>query len=268
MKRILTSLFGVSLILFACSSPTQVRRSSVGQPCLHTGFGLGAADINTLAAIKGFGFQVSRIDAQRISIQDTLAQIDDHLAVGLTPLVIIRDAEQLEQLPPGYYELRNEPDLEGPPPSEYSLLMHAAAAVAERRGQILYVGVVSNLNDRGLGYLNALRPFPNDVRVSVHRYGDGSFDSPHSGFDNRDSELRWLRAAIGDLRFAVTEFGYPDEDMSPTEATRRIRVEFEFWAGKADFACLYQLNDGPRSNEHFGIRDVHGDWKPQAYVLR
>ncbi len=104
--------------------------------------------------------------------------------------------------------------------------------------------------------------------MSVHRYGDGSFDDPHSGFANRDREVHWLRAAIGDRPFSVTEFGYPDGDMSEEEAARRIRVEFEFWAGKADFACLYQLNDGRGTHEQFGIRRLDGSWKPSAYVLR
>jgi hypothetical protein len=261
----------VAVIILACSLPTQVQRISTAPGCLQAGFNAPVGG-GTLTELKNLGWQVIRLDVQQTDSDTANYMVYEVMIAQLRPLVIVRDAAQIRAMgvPDIDYELRNEPDLEGPSPADYRQLMIAAARATQDIGARLYVGAVSNLNDRGFAYLHAIRPFPEGVRVSVHRYGDGTFDDPHSGFANRENEVRWLQAAIGDLPFAVTEFGYPDGDMSEEEAARRIRVEFEFWAGKADFACLYQLNDGPRNFaiDKFGIRRIDGSWKPSAYVLR
>ena len=55
---------------------------------------------------------------------------------GLRPLVIIDRPEHLPWLPEGLdYKLRNEPDLNGPPPPAYAELVLKAAEIARRRRQ-------------------------------------------------------------------------------------------------------------------------------------
>lgn len=239
------------------------------KPCIQVGFDAGVLK-EDLELVKDLGFQVVRHDVQRLNRDQILHIINITKDSGLEPLLIVWNADQLRELPSNLmYELRNEPDLEGPDPSSYRALMLEAAEVARMRDQILYVGVVSNLNDRGFDYLKAIRPFPENVRVSIHRYGDGTFENPHKGFESRHSEVKWLRETIGNRAFGVSEFGYPTEGLGESKQAYQTQQEFEFWHGKADFACLYQLNDGPLKSETFGIRRYPDkSLKPNSQVVK
>ncbi len=239
------------------------------KPCIQAGFRAGVPK-SDLDQIKDLGFKVVRMDVQGMDTASIRRIINEVHDANLEGLYIIYEPAQLRELPEGLmYELRNEPDLEGPPPADYRPLMFEAAEVARLRNQVLYVGVVSNLNDRGFNYLKALLPFPDNVKVSVHRYGDGTFENAHRGFDSRHSEVKWLRDVIGQRSFAVTEFGYPSDDLGEAKQAYRTQQEFEFWNSKADFTCLYQLNDGPLKNETFGIRRYPDkSLKPNAHILK
>jgi hypothetical protein len=243
----------------------------------HFGALVGA---DTLTALRAFGFEIVRIDAQTSDIDTTLAMIEEAQAAGLRPLVIISQPEHLYRLPEGLnYELRNEPDLNGLPPSAYAALVLKAAEIARRRRQQLWIGAVSNLNERGFNYLRDIGPLPDDVGVSVHRYGDGTFEHAHDGFATRESEVAQLRALIGNRPFGVSEFGYPTNregwgpfasQITPDQAATLIGSEIAFWARVgASWSVIFQLNDGPteRRENRYGIRAFDGTWKPAARVL-
>jgi hypothetical protein len=236
--------------------------------------------IDTLNALKSFGFTIARIDAQASDIRTTLAMIAEAQAAGLRPLVIVRDGDQLERLPDGIdAELKNEPDLNGPAPEMYARLVWEAIEIARRGRQTLWIGAIGNLNRRGLEYLKSLGQLPADVGVTVHRYGDGTFQDPHEGFQSRDAEVAALRAIIGDRPFGVSEFGYPKHrygwgpfrrQITPEQAAVLLRQEIAFWALKgASWSVIYQLNDGPTDTreDRYGIRAFDGTWRPAAQVL-
>ncbi len=273
MKKLVILL---TLLLASCNLPTSPTPTDVPHnpqnivtPCLQTSFG-DRVDPSILRMVGQFGFEVARLDLQRVDRDSAILQIQDHLSVGLTPLATIRDGNQIRQIGlPVWYELRNEPDLEGPTPEEYRILVEDAVEANREVGGRLFIGVVSNLNDRGFDYLKAIRPFPAGVDISVHRYGDGTFEHPHKGFSSRNAEVKWLKETIGPRKFAVTEFGYPTSDMSEEEQAKKIRQELEFWYQKAEFACIYQINDGPGNtrSHRYGIRRSDGSWKPSANVV-
>lgn len=273
-----TIILGLSVILLtACRSfnPAAPTPGSEGSPLVHTkpciqaGFRAGVSQ-EDLNQIKDLGFKVVRMDVQGLDGPSTNRIINEVQGSGLEGLYVVTNADQLRDLPSGLmYELRNEPDLEGPAPSEYRVLMFEAAEVARMKDQILYVGVVSNLNDRGFDYLKALLPFPDNVKVSIHRYGDGTFTNPHRGFDSRHSEVKWLKDVIGARTFGVSEFGYPTDDLGESTQAYRTQQEFEFWNTKSDFTCLYQLNDGPLKNETYGIRRYPDkSLKPNSQIIK
>jgi hypothetical protein len=72
----------------------------------------------------------------------------------------------------------------------------------------------------------------------------------------------------------VSEFGYHSafergltSPLSDEEVARCVIYEWEFWAAAgADFAVLYQLNDGPTTTalDRYGIRRLDGTLKPVA----
>ncbi len=275
MRRLLLTLAILSLIACKSFNPVGPTPSDGVEPafvqtraCLQVGFG-AYVDKNDLNLAKDLGFEVVRHDVQNVSPSEVMKIISDTRNAGLEPLLIITDGNQLRELPSEVmYELKNEPDLEFPNATHYHEIMVEAAEVAKERNQILYVGVISNLNDRGFDYLKAIRPFPENVRISVHRYGDGTFTNPHRGFDSRYSEVKWLRETIGDKQFGVSEFGYPTNGLGESDQAYRTQQEFEFWHGKSDFTCLYQINDGKAENESYGIRRIDGSLKPNAQVIR
>lgn len=231
----------------------------------------GPAGSHPLEVLKSLGFKIARIDAQKSSILETLAMIQEAQQAGLRPLVIVRGPLQLAQLPPDLdYELLNEPDVQGMGPEEYGSLVRVASLTALENHQTLWVGSISNLNVSGLAYLKALGALPDNVKVSVHRYGHGDFLSPHTGFQTRGEEVGALKAIIGTREWAVTEFGYSDTLASPEQNAIYITQELNFWEQVgARFAIIYQLNDGPSKaqGDHYGLRFFDGTWKPSSKVL-
>lgn len=266
MKQLL--VLALLVLLVACRSglgPTPVP-SPTPQPSqplvggIQTHFD-SPADPQILQDLRRLGFQVARLDIQRTDLPTALGMIEQTKVAGLLPLVIVRDAGQMLQLPADIdFELRNEPDIEGPSAQTYRGLMHDMARVAN--GRRIWVGAVSNFHDRGFKYLRELGPIPDNLGVSIHNYGDGQF---------APTEQRYAKfiSIIGQRPFIITEFGYPTADMSEEESATKIKREFEWWAlHGARYSILYQLNDGPNKNqESYGIRRLDGSWKPSAFIF-
>lgn len=261
MKRTLVAL--VLGILLACVPlPPPVVDPQPPQPLVggvQTHFD-APIDERVLADLKRLGFQVARLDVQRCDLRTALFMIQQTKDAGLLPLAIVRDAGQMYTLPADIdFELRNEPDLEGPDPQTYRGLMLDMARVAD--GRRIWVGVVSNFNERGFKYLQAIGDIPENLGVSIHNYGDGEF---------APTERKYAQfiGIIGQRPFIITEFGYPTYDIPEEESAALIKREFEWWAAHgARYSIVYQLNDGVKKSERYGLRRLDGSWKPSAFVL-
>ena len=244
----------------------------------------------TLLAIKDLGFDGIRIDLGQLNDQTKIRElIDPVLEAGLWPLIIFSNTKQLVYIPDGLnVELLNEPDLSGPGPRTYLQLLDQVSSIAVRRSQQLWAGVISNLNQRGFTYLEALQPanWPAYVNVSIHHYPVKPWDprQPHNGYQSRYHEYLKLKSIIGNRPYGVSEFGYhtaPERlykwlpkkwscnkrSITDEQALDNLRYEWAYWTiHGAQFACLYQLNDGPTNTtlDRYGIRDIYGGWKPQS----
>lgn len=243
---------------------------------LHAGFGafLGA---ETLAEIRAHGFTIVRIDCQDVDQALTAQLAQEVIDAGLQPLVIIRRVEQLSVLPVGALaEAGNEPDIAkfGWTKRRYRDFAIAAAREALARQIRLYVGVVSNLNDRGFEWLEELpwETWPAEICGSVHRYPEGSDPrTPHKGCKSREHEIAKLRAIVGQRPLAITETGYHDAVISEADVAAHMVYERQlFDRAGFDFVVAYQLNDGPPDSKdgleaHFGARRFGShEWKPWA----
>ncbi len=236
----------------------------------HFGDPIGPELCGDLRALR---FTWARIDAQNSSQQTMLAMIDESTQAGLTPLVIVADEARLAALPSGIdAEWTNEPDGDIAP-AAYRVGLDGACQVAQARGIRLWAPAISNLDHDSLAWLNAVRDagggWPAELHgISVHRYGDGTFETPHTGFSSRTAEVNWLKAACAGLPYLVSEFGYPTVDgLTEAQQAERITQEWHFWAEEgAEVAILFQVNDGPdNTREHrYGIRRFDGSWKPSA----
>ncbi len=147
--------------------------------------------------------------------------------------------------------------------------------VAKERGVRLYIGAVSNLNDRGFSFLRDLPwpAYPREVCCSVHRYPDGHSPlNPQRGSRSRDEEIQKVREIVGDRPIALTEMGYHN---APGGWTEQESAENEAWERRFgdrhgfDFVVKFQLNDGPdpsntSTEAHYGARRADGTWKPAA----
>lgn len=249
---------------------------------LQVGFGelIGAA---LLADLRARGCQVIRLDAQTSpSLEHTTALVNEVTDAGLQPCTIIRDAAHLSAIPDGQLvEFGNEPDLGAqfgwPDASEYIRLAREAAEVDEGRHQ-LFLGVVSNLNERGFSFLEAMDwpTIPLYVGCAFHRYPDGDDPQPavpsrerrFRGPDHRDREVAELRRIVGNRPLALTEVGYHTA-RSLTEQQQAANMAWEraFWQRHGIDAVAYQINSGPDPREvqhQYGFRRVDGTWRPVA----
>ena len=172
--------------------------------------------VDVCREIRAHGYDGVRCDVQHVppAHDDLIVQVrDEAVAAGLRVLLIVSDGRVIEHLGPSVdYELRNEPDLEGPTAETYRRLMRDTAQVALDRHATLYVGAISNLTARGLEYLRDLQPdldaLPDAVRVSIHWYPHRLDPRrAHPGFRTRLDEVRALEQVIGARRWAVTETG-------------------------------------------------------------
>ena len=202
-----------------------------------------------------------------------LRMIEDAIACDLKPLPIVYDLERLSAIPPGHMgEFGNE--LDGDIlPSTYRAQLDQACALAIEVRVSLWAPALSNLDRDSLRWLEAVRGagWPIGLHgISVHRYGDGTFEHPHDGFDSREAEVEALLRLCDGLPFIVTEFGYPTGpgNLTDEQQAERIGQEWAFWRAYTDRPFLYQLNDGPNPDEGYGIRRYPtdpSDWKPAAY---
>lgn len=252
----------------------------------------------TCAQLKAFGWDGVRVDVQRAPEPVALRCANEALDAGLAACVVVADERQVALLrgcaPPDRlsFELRNEPDIEGPSPLDYAHLMQRAAAEAGVTGHRLYVGALSNPHGRGRDYWRRIeswvRDAPPHVGVSWHRYGAGTWQGeygetwarPHEGFATRDEELWWVHGTAGGRPLAITECGWSTAPRcwgwwifkrcrrySEADVWANLAAEISHWArADADFVTLYQLNDGPDDTRlnRYGIRRADGSWKPLA----
>jgi hypothetical protein len=217
--------------------------------------------------------QVVRIDAQTCARETFDAMQHETDAAGLQPITIVNDVDRLAWFARGaWVEWTNEPDGDIPPDA-YRADLDRACDAARALGLVLWAPALSNLDGDSLLWLNLVRDagqgWPDGLAgISVHRYGDGTFETPHPGFSSREAEVRWLKTACAGLPFIVTEFGYPTIDgLTEQQQAERISQEWQFWTEQgADAAFVFQLNDGPTGHRehHYGIRRFDGTWKPSA----
>ena len=172
--------------------------------------GLQIFDTLHLDEIVARKFDMVRIDCQHETPEVIHALVREITETGLEPVVILREAAQLAAVPAGLrVEPRNEPDLEGPEAGAYADLCYQFIEVDEGQHQ-LFVGVVSNLNDRGFKYLKQL-PWHDEawarVGCSFHRYPDRTPEQSHmydftlkypfKKYWTRDMEIEELRRIVG-----------------------------------------------------------------------
>ena len=254
---------------------------------MQTGLGThfnARIDRASLDDVAGFGFTWARLDAQTADVATLCQMIYDTLAAGLEPLTIVFDLERLAAAPAGHwYEWGNE--LDGDlRPADYRASLDAAVALAVAEHKYLIAPAISNLDANSLFWLEQVRGdgWPAGLAgISVHRYGDGTFDYAHPPFSSREEEVDALVGLCDGLPYFVTEFGYPTKagtrgrmqqtGLDEAVQAERIAHEWAFWCAQGGTPFLYQINDGPAANEGYGIRRyVDGaldGWKPAAYTV-
>ena len=122
--------------------------------------------------------------------------------------------------------------------------------------------------------------------IGYHGYrtdDDPRPEAPQKGFGSRDQEFDSLVRIAGGRPLWNTEVGFHTAErkrglfnhkkyrLSDAEATSYLRRECDVSRKHAvGLTCVFQLNDGTRDEPEgrYGIRDVHGNWKPQAGVAR
>lgn len=147
------------------------------------------------------------------------------------------------------------------------------------RGITVISPSISNLNQRGLAYLEAMvdAGIPDEVAVGFHRYPTRSDPcAAHDGFQDRWAEVSRLQSIAGKRKLWCTETGW---SAGPLDKRRRFPLCFlkrKFWLSEekvADFAqtelrfwarvpklealVWYQINCGPNRNnpeDNFGLR--------------
>lgn len=258
-------------------------------PSLGTHFN-ARVDMATLHQIRAFGFHWARMDCQASSLELMRNMIADCAAAGLEPFPIVYDLDRLGALEAGAVEWGNEPDGDILP-STYRAQLEAACSLALDRGIELWAPAISNLDRDSLRWLELVRAgaWPEGLYgISVHRYGDGTFEHPHDGFDSREAEVDRLKELCDGRPFICTEFGYPTKGaatlakrakylrpgfhLSEDQQAANIAKEWAFWEAQGcAVPVLYQINDGIHADEGYGIRrclpdGTLTDWKPAAYV--
>jgi hypothetical protein len=259
-------------------------------PGLGTHFN-ARVDLPTLEHIRAFGFREARMDAMACDHTTMLEMWKDCWAADLRPLPIVYDVERLNLLPVGDTDVEwgNEPDGDILPSTYRAHLDEACKLAAKKGGLRLWAPAISNLDRDSLKWLELVRGagWPKGMHgVSVHRYGDGTFEFAHDGFADRDDEVLALLELCDGLPFICTEFGYPTGtarsgakrekflqaglNLSEARAAVNITKEWEFWRHYTDKPFLYQINDGQEDYEKYGIRRFPWDlnqWKPSAYTV-
>jgi hypothetical protein len=225
----------------------------------------------------------------KIQVPDGSNRIEPHVLAARARRVV--EAAQAVGLQGYLLEVGNEPDIAhdgyASRPQDFAEAIrqvHAMVRSLGFEGDII-TGGVSNLNQRGLEYLQSMLSttvVPRDVVLGFHRYpeaGRGAV-TPHKGFASRDDEFKALERIRGDRRVACTEFGYHTAEdrvgmferrrRSDAEVVDSVRFDLDFFAPRGVLlAALYQLRDGDRDvpEERYGIRRADGTLKPVADAL-
>lgn len=224
------------------------------------------------------------IGGGKIQIADGSRRIEPHELAAMTRTLV--ETAQEVGLTEYAIEIGNEPDIahEGysERPQDFAEAIrqcHEAARGAGFTGAIISGGI-SNLNDRGLGYLDRFwnkADAPNDLVIGFHRYpeeGRGPL-AAHDRFTSREDEWNALRDIVDDMPLACTEFGYHTACARPLTLTDSDVAACVCWdlsfyqARGVSLACVYQLNDGPTENyiDKYGIRRTDRTWKPVAEAI-
>lgn len=229
---------------------------------------------------------------------ESIDQVRYVINSGFRPLVIIKDATQVREHRDVLWgcdlELWNEPDgaVDGViSPAEYAKMVPDFVGACEEVGATPWIGSISNLHKKGLSWLDDMLWETTAVfttfNVSVHRYPKGkSWKTPHEGFASREAEVRALKSIIGDVKWACTEFGYHTAPQlihkwipiklwswrwTDAEVAEQVRKEWTFWQEQgAEFACLYQVTDGPTDTreDRFGVVRMDKTLKPSALSIQ
>jgi hypothetical protein len=245
-----------------------------------------------LAAIRSKGFTMARISTRLIGLRASVRAVQDCQAVGLRPLLIVRDAPEIAtlmlDLSEGIdIELANEPDYTTDDywsPADYALETQVALDALEDYPQHrLWIGAVTNLNRSALGWLETmLSHLPADAPVGITAHLYEPPDWP-----------RFLRI-VRHRPWGISEFGYHTGKQPPrwrwlpkwwpgncatytdADVARLAKARFEDIAAHgAEFACYYQYADGPTTADmdRFGIRRCDPStgelttWKPVANIV-
>lgn len=252
-------------------------------------------DQKDLNQVRTFGFQWARLDCQTCDHATMYSMIEHAGVANLRPLPIVYDLDRLNALTgPLDVEWGNEPDGDIFP-SSYRRMLDEACKVAAEKGLRLWAPAISNLDADSLLWLRRVLEANNNEHwpeglygITAHRYGNGTFEWAHNGFDSREEEVETLIHLCQGLPFMITEFGYPSgpisrrgakrtkymksyRQLSEQQQAQRIEQEWWFWSKYAP-AFLYQINDGTGANESYGIRrclpdGTLTDWKPAAYTV-
>jgi len=191
------------------------------------------------------------------------------------------------------FEIGNEPDLahdywKGRPKDLAKTFSTCYAIIREFSSSSPVLSPsISNLNERGLKYLEKMAPYlPPGCCVAFHRYPASQFFStPHKGSMTRNAEIETLREFAGDRPLWNTETGWAEINkgyqLTEAEISERLTQEIEFHAAlDVRVLTLYQINSAeilPEDSENvrrlktYGLRAPtdHGwKWKPRAAVIR
>lgn len=226
------------------------------------------------------------IGGGKIQVSDGSRRIEPHELAQMTKSVVAC-ANEVGLLDYAI-EIGNEPDIAHPGyserPQDFAEAIrqsHDAARQSGFTGEIISGGI-SNLNDRGLTYLDTMldcESFP-AVTIGFHRYPEEGRGprAPHDSFRSRDDEFGVLQHIADNAPVACTEFGYHTAAARPLTLTDIavagcVLWDLAFYETRFDanisLACVYQLNDGPTENyiDRYGIRYSNGNWKPVAQAI-
>lgn len=226
------------------------------------------------------------IGGGHIQRPDKTARIEPHELAALAGKVVRCAAEC--GLADYWLEFGNEPDLAHPDyakrPQDFAEALRQCRSSVRAEGfeGLIISGGISNLNKRGLNYLNTLMDsgLPDDVVIGFHRYPDGLSPSvPHEGFSNRDAEWARLSSLAAGRPLACTEVGHhtaprkvgrlgQKKRISDSDAASHFEFDLEYFRAKnCLLTAVYQLNDGANADEaldRYGIRTVGSTAKFKA----
>lgn len=268
------------------------------RPLLNAGFG-SPVGLTDLAVVASLGFLGVRQDIREVvSSAPITSELKAAHMLGLLVLdskvwrsagacesvAIIAKASGAEV----WFEVGNECDGRGRgdeqplDPRDYALAFADAEAAIRAiiPGAVVITAGITSTHRAGLAWLNSVVKtglVSPDAVLGFHSYRSGAPERPHEGFASRSAEFGELRAIARGRRIANTEVGWTDARTSwwpcvhpLSEATvadylrREIEINDNF---EAECVVVFQLNDGAKSEEHFGIRRRDGSLKPSAHCL-